>query len=67
MTDLSTMTQYLPLIIPIAVLQFGLMFTALIDLVRRKKTKGPVWMWILVIVLINLFGPIAYFMFGRRE
>ncbi len=67
MTELSTVTQYLPLIIPIAILQFGLMFTALIDLLKRKKTKGPVWVWILVIVLIKLFGPIAYFLFGSSE
>jgi len=59
--------KYLPLLIPIALLQFGLMIAALVDVVRREKTKGPKWVWIIVVVFINLFGPIVYFIFGRDE
>ncbi|MDP3720969.1 MAG: PLD nuclease N-terminal domain-containing protein [Anaerolineaceae bacterium] len=59
--------KYLPLLIPIALLQFGLMFAALVDVIRREKTKGPKWVWIIVVVFINLFGPIVYFIFGRDE
>ncbi|MDO9122458.1 MAG: PLD nuclease N-terminal domain-containing protein [Anaerolineaceae bacterium] len=59
--------KYLPLLIPIALLQFGLMIAALVDVIRREKTKGPKWVWIIVVVFINLFGPIVYFIFGRDE
>jgi uncharacterized membrane protein YukC len=43
------------------------MVFALLDLKKRTATRGPKWVWILVIVLINLIGPIAYFLFGRQE
>ncbi|MBM3296290.1 MAG: PLDc_N domain-containing protein [Candidatus Aminicenantes bacterium] len=55
------------LLIPVAVIQLGLMIVALADLIRRERTRGPKWVWVLVIVLINLFGPIAYLLFGREE
>ena len=69
MTDevLAQLTRYIPLLIPIALLELGLMVWALIDLSERPATRGPKWAWILVIVLANLVGPIAYFLFGRRE
>ncbi|MGA2490584.1 MAG: PLD nuclease N-terminal domain-containing protein [Anaerolineales bacterium] len=43
------------------------MITALVDLIRRQQTRGPKWAWVLVIVLINLLGPIIYFIAGRKE
>jgi hypothetical protein len=59
--------KYLPLIIPIALLELGLMIAALVDVIRREKTKGPKWVWIIVVVVFNLLGPIVYFIFGRDE
>ncbi|EKD89182.1 MAG: hypothetical protein ACD_34C00162G0002 [uncultured bacterium] len=59
--------KYLPLLIPIALLEFGLLIAALVDVIRREKTKGPKWVWIIVVVVFNLFGPIVYFIFGRDE
>ena len=59
--------QLIPLLIPIALLQLGLMVAALIDLARREKTKGPKWVWVLVILLVSLFGPILYFVLGRQD
>jgi len=55
------------LLIPVIILELGLMVAALIDLIKREKTKGPKWVWILVIVFVNLFGPIVYFLVGREE
>ncbi len=59
--------QWLPLLVPIVFLQLGLMIFALVDLVRRERTKGPKWAWVLVIVLINFIGPIVYLVIGREE
>ncbi|MBE9507278.1 MAG: PLDc_N domain-containing protein [Chloroflexi bacterium] len=59
--------QWLPLLVPIVFLQLGLMIFALVDLVRRERTKGPKWAWALVIVLINFIGPIVYLVIGREE
>jgi hypothetical protein len=67
MENLDKIKELIPLLIPIVLLQFGLMVAALIDVIKREKTKGPKWVWIVVIVFVNLFGPIVYFIAGRDE
>jgi hypothetical protein len=59
--------QYLPLLIPVVLIELGLMVIALVDLIRRSRTRGPKWVWVLVIVLINFIGPIIYLVAGRLE
>ena len=59
--------QLLPFLIPIALLQLALLVVALIDLARRERTRGPKWLWVLIILFVNLIGPIVYFVFGREE
>ena len=59
--------QYLPLLIPVVLIELGLMVIALVDLIRRSRTRGPKWVWVLVIVLINFIGAIIYFVVGRLE
>lgn len=58
---------YLPFLIPILLLQLGLIVVALIDLFRRPATNGPKWLWVIIIILINFIGPIIYFLVGRKE
>lgn len=67
METLSELQQYLPLIIPLLIIQLGLIIVALMDLWRRDKTNGPKWVWVLVILLVNFIGPILYFVVGRDE
>ncbi|HUW14100.1 MAG TPA: PLD nuclease N-terminal domain-containing protein [Anaerolineae bacterium] len=57
----------IPFLIPIVLLQLGLMVFALVDLVRRERTKGPKWIWALVVVFVNLIGPVIYLVVGREE
>ena len=64
---LKTLMAYLPLLIPVLVLQLGLMIFALVDLIRRERTKGPKWMWALIILFVNLIGPVVYLLVGREE
>jgi drug/metabolite transporter (DMT)-like permease len=59
--------QYLPLLIPVILIELGLMVAALVDLIRRPQTRGPKWVWALVIVLVNFIGPIIYFVAGRKD
>jgi 4-amino-4-deoxy-L-arabinose transferase-like glycosyltransferase len=64
---LGGLVDLLPLIIPIAILQVALMVVALVDAIRRPHTRGPKWAWLLVIMFVNIFGPIIYLLFGRGE
>ena len=66
-STLLLLKQYLPLLIPVVLLELGLAIAALVDIIRRESTKGPKWVWIIVVVAFNLLGPIAYFIFGRNE
>lgn len=59
--------QFLPYLVPIIILQLGLMVVALVDLARRERTRGPKWVWALVIVFVSLIGPIIYLVLGREE
>ena len=58
---------YLPLLIPIVLVELGLMVFALVDLIRREHTKGPKWMWAIIIVVLEIFGPVIYLLVGREE
>ena len=68
MADLKP-EQIVALLVPIIVIQVGLMIGALIDLERdeRRVRGGNKLVWALVIVFVNLLGPIVYFVAGREE
>jgi ABC-2 type transport system ATP-binding protein len=57
------------LVVPLIVIYFALLIFAVVDLLRddRRVRGGNKGVWALVIVFINLFGPIIYFLFGRVE
>jgi hypothetical protein len=64
---MSRITDVLYFVIPLLLLELVLMIVALVDLIRRKRTKGPKWVWVLVVVLVSTIGPIVYLLFGREE
>ena len=68
MSDLKP-EQIIALIVPIVVIQLGLMIAALIDLEKdeRRVRGGSKVVWALIIVFVNLIGPILYFVAGREE
>lgn len=68
MTDLKPQ-QIIALLVPIILIQVGLMLVALVDLERseRRVRGGSKLVWALVIVFVNIVGPILYFVAGREE
>jgi hypothetical protein len=61
--------QILALLAPIVLIQLGLMVVALIDLERdeRRVRGGSKLAWALVIVFLNVIGPILYLTVGRDD
>lgn len=58
--------EYLPILIPIVVLEIGLMIYALHHVLKHDKFKfGNKAMWIVVVVLIQIIGPIFYLIIGK--
>jgi hypothetical protein len=62
-------SQLLMLIVPILLIQLGLIVLALRDLLRpERQVRGDSkLLWGVVIVIVNLIGPLLYFAVGRRE
>ncbi|OFW58041.1 MAG: hypothetical protein A2W01_07770 [Candidatus Solincola sediminis] len=55
------------MLIPLVVIELGLMIIALVDLTRRTSVRGGnKIVWALVILLISLIGPIVYLLWGRE-
>lgn len=63
------MDALLGLILPLILLQLGLLVAALYDLTRpERRVRGDnKLIWALVIIFISLFGPLIYFLIGRDE
>ena len=55
------------LVAPLIVLQVILMIAALVSCMKQEETNGPKWMWVLIILFVNLLGPILYFVMGRKN
>ena len=64
---METIRAMVPYLVPVILLELVLVFFALRDLTRRDRVNGPKWLWALIIVLIQLFGPMLYFVIGRRD
>lgn len=53
----------------LAILELGLDVFALVDLARRPKhtvALGNKWVWVAIILLVNLLGAILYLVVGRQ-
>lgn len=60
-------TLFLQIILPLLVLQLILLVTALVSLVKSEHINGPKWMWVLIILLVNIIGPVLFFIFGKKK
>lgn len=61
--------QWLPLLAPLVIIQLALMLLALVDLFKEERqvrgNNKP--LWAIVIVFVNIVGPLAYFFVGRED
>jgi hypothetical protein len=60
--------EILGLILPLVVLELGLLIWSLVDLTqpeRRVRGDNKV-VWALLIIFIGFFGPLLYFIVGRE-
>ncbi|WP_264848464.1 PLDc N-terminal domain-containing protein [Clostridium omnivorum] len=65
---LDKFAQYLPVLLPLIILQLILMVTALVHILRHSTVRrGSKPIWIIIVVCINIIGPILYFLFGKGE
>jgi len=66
--ELQVVIRYLPYLVPIVIIQYGLMLYALVDCIRRERVRAlPKWGWLLIVVLVNFIGPLVYLFLGRED
>ena len=55
-------------VVPLLLLQLGLMLFALYDLFQEdRRVRGDKIIWALVIAFVNVIGPLIYFFVGRDD
>ena len=60
--------KYLPVFLPLIVIELALALTALVHVVRHPHYRfGNKAVWILVVLLIQFIGPVLYFAMGRGD
>ncbi|HHT87665.1 MAG TPA: hypothetical protein GX002_01440 [Clostridiales bacterium] len=65
---MNQIIEYLPFIIPIIAVEFILMIVSLVHMLKHKKFRfGNQAMWIIIVVFVQIIGPILYFTIGRGE
>jgi len=64
---MEAIRPYIPYFVPVLVIELILIIAGLIDLARRSRTRGPKWIWALIILFIQIIGPIIYFVLGRLD
>ncbi|MDO5690034.1 MAG: PLDc N-terminal domain-containing protein [Tissierellia bacterium] len=68
MNGIEVFREYLPFFIPLIILQIVLAITALIHVLKYPNYRfGNKTLWIIVVLLFQIIGPIAYFVFGRGD
>lgn len=58
----------LAVLLPLILIEVGLLVWAVVDLVKREHVRGGnKLIWALVIIFISALGPILYLVWGREE
>ena len=65
---MDVIREYLPILIPIVILEIGLMIYSLRHVLKHDRYKfGSRTVWILIVVFIQIIGPILYLTIGRED
>lgn len=65
---LNTLFEILPLFVPVLLIDIALAVAAVRHILRHPRYRfGNKTMWLVIVVVLLLFGPIIYFVFGKGE
>ena len=66
--NFEDLKEYLPFLIPLAVLQLGLMIAALVSIFKHDKYKtGNRVLWLILTLCMSIIGPVLYFALGKTD
>ena len=64
---ISEILKFLPYLIPVLVIEYGLLIIAIVQLVKNEVKYLPKWGWALIIVFINMIGPVVFLLVGKKK
>ena len=65
---MGQLKEYLPILLPVLIIGLAMAIIALIHVLKHPDYRfGNKMFWVLVVLLVQIAGPIAYFVFGRGE
>ena len=66
---MDQLREFLPFLIPLGIVQFGLLgYTLYHSLTHKTYKRGNRTLWLVVVlVLMNYVGPILYFLLGKED
>lgn len=65
---MTELMEYLPFLIPLFLLQVSLALIALVHILKHPNYRfGNKMLWIPLVLLIQILGPILYFALGRGD
>lgn len=64
---MPNLSNFLPILIPLGILEVGLTIAALIHIFTHKTYKvGNRLLWV-ILSFVSIIGPVLYFIIGRGE
>ncbi len=65
---MDILMEYLPFLIPVIIIELALAITALVHVLKHPVYRfGNKVMWIVIVLIVQIIGPVVYFVFGRGE
>lgn len=66
--NVQILSDYWPILLPVALLELGLMIAAVVHVLRHPNYRfGNKLLWLIIVVVFQIIGPVVYFVFGRGE
>ena len=64
--DSDMLRTILMIAIPVAVIQFILLISAVVSIAKKRVPTNDKVLWLCIAILVNIIGPIVYFAIGSN-
>ncbi|MBL1226433.1 PLDc N-terminal domain-containing protein [Enterococcus sp. BWR-S5] len=65
---MDELIPYLPYLAPYLLVSFSLSIIALVHVLKHRSFRfGNVFLWVVIVLLLQIIGPIGYFLVGKEE
>lgn len=66
-SEILSSSEFLIAVIPVLAIQFSLVVYCLVKIFKQGTANLNKWIWVVIVIFVNLFGPIIFLAVGRRK